>query len=796
MGSALNVYTPAVQDDEATFSARKKKFIDFAINNSNPQHDPGGSQIPDKKLHYQLVRMFNNSGEKPPVEINWATIETNLDRIARREDTSDFMLLAFVRMLYQFPGQIPPDKLTAIQDTLYSFKYWPNETGKDGMCYWSENHSIMFSSNQFLIGQKYKETCFSSPGKKGAELMAEARERIITWLTMRYRTGFCEWLSNLYYNEDMPALLNLVDFSEDGEIAAKAAIVMDLLLFDIALNSLRGVFCSTHGRTHAPHKMYFYRESTIDAQRLLFGMGLCHMTDNKSSAALALAVRYKVPAVLNDIAADTECRMINRQKTGIKIDEYARWGFDLENLNDVFRLLEYGAYLHPSVIEAMVNLFNTWNIWDSGFFNPNNSKTTAKMITIARWILNNRLPYVKRFIEENLDLVTPTTLQEVDICTFKTPAYMLSSAQDYRNGSLGAQQSIWQAGLTPSGSMPAHDEGPGYKNPTCFVIHKMVNNPFKKPKEGDEYFGGFGILPSVVQVENVLMAQYATSIDYPDKIRDILKLVTEILNPSHRISIKNFADTISRLVRAEKNVSILPDSVVAGMGEDSRPVESKKPEDNSTVTLRDVAKAYFRNGSSPARSIKGFFQTARTLIKYYLLHESSTHAYFPGNSFDEYETRGRWTFARSGTGFIALYSRNDFFWQKIGIYADKEIIAPGKNNVWICEMGSGDAGEFGDFMNGVAGSAITVTGSAVQYDSPSQGRLVFDLKRGNLQVTNQRGDEIVDSHSSPRYDNTYISPDTPCGFPLQDKVTIVNQGKRSFLEIDFARNIRNSSGYI
>ena len=48
------------------------------------------------------------------------------------------------------------------------------------------------------------------------------------------------------------ALANLRDFAEAPKVRAQAEMLMDVLLFEIALHSYHGVFGSTHGRTYAP----------------------------------------------------------------------------------------------------------------------------------------------------------------------------------------------------------------------------------------------------------------------------------------------------------------------------------------------------------------------------------------------------------------------------------------------------------------------------------------------------------------------------------------------------------------
>jgi hypothetical protein len=104
--------------------------------------------------------------------------------------------------------------------------------------------------------------------------MEKNRRRILRWRDLRFHTGFSEWLSHVYYGEDLTALLALFDIAKDGEIHRKAEMVIDLILLDMALNTFKGVFGSTHGRAYENTKKWASNEGTTDTSKLLFGMGV------------------------------------------------------------------------------------------------------------------------------------------------------------------------------------------------------------------------------------------------------------------------------------------------------------------------------------------------------------------------------------------------------------------------------------------------------------------------------------------------------------------------------------------
>jgi len=355
------------------------------------------------------------------------------------------------------------------------FKYWPDEPGVDSLCTWTENHQILFSSAAYLAGQLYPNQVFTNSGQTGRQKMQANRPRILRWLDLRFRTGFSEWLSHVYYDEDLAALLSLVDFCRDPEISRRAGMVIDLLLFDIALNSFRGVFGSSHGRAYANTKKWASNEGTSDTGKLLFGMGVFSGFDNMSAVAFALSPRYRMPAVLEAVACDLERpEMVNRQRMGLRLSEAERWGLGFEDFEDGMVFLSLEAYLHPRTADLTLRMFDAFNWWENAFFAP--FKRYRGLIRFMR--RSGLLKPLARWLEWDL---CRNTREEANLYTYRTPDYLLSSAQDYRPGYGGDQQHIWQATLGPGAA--------------CFTTH-----PARLEGPTPDYWAGSGVLPRLAQV--------------------------------------------------------------------------------------------------------------------------------------------------------------------------------------------------------------------------------------------------------------------------------------------------------
>jgi hypothetical protein len=601
-------------------------------------------------------------------------LQFDLDRLVRREDTSDFKLPGLLWMLYkQADSPLLSDEiLSNAKSTLLQHKFWPderlNEPGPttDSMVYLTENHFILYASSAYLVGQLYPEEVFAASGETGVEKMATFRPRVMRWLELRYQTGFSEWLSNVYYDEDIPGLLALVEFAEDAEVKQLATMVLDLIYADMALNQYGGTFGSTHGRTYED-KMSGARDNTGSTFALLFGLN-DFAPGNMSSSMLALSTQYRLPRVVYDMAHDTSrSEMENRQRMGIKLEEAESWGLDTTRFEDGMTFMTLEAYTHPLTIGLWVEMLDAYGWWEHDDY---------KLFANYKDVLYD--PVVREAFAVGAEKdITRNMRPEVNIYTYRTPSYMLSTAQDWRKGYGGDQQSIWQATL-------------GFEA-VAFTTH-----PAKEDWSGDtpRYWTGYGTMPRAIQVENVV------------------------------------------------------------------------------ISLYDV-------------------ETGPTI--YVQNQPLYTHAFLDKSKFDEAYKEDGWFFAREGSGYLALWASDpDADWkvnddpdhQDLG---DHEIIADGEKTVWICELGSeSEYGDLGEFKAAILGAALDVDAEAltVDYDSPSQGRLVMGW---DGPLTQDGAD--VDVSDYPRYGNPYGES----AF-RGDVISFDYQGRS--LILDFANRTREVSHFL
>jgi hypothetical protein len=346
----------------------------------------------------------------------WSDVQINeiiktIDGINKRGDCSDFYLCGLLGMLYRYGNspQFPEALRRPLEEAILNFKYWHDEPGSDAMCYTTENHSILFHTCEILAGQLYPDKIFTNVSQPGQWHIEKGERLVLEWLKNRAESGFKEWDSNTYFEEDTLALSTLADLADNPQVYEMASVILDKMFFSLAVNSYRGVFGSTHGRTYTPFIKTGYREGTSGISRLLWGMGI--FNDHLLGLVALACSGYELPPVIAAIAADQPEELWSREQvTGSEED---------------FR----------------------------------NSASFGECV--------NKV-------------------------TYKTPDYMLCSAQDWNPGQKGYQQHIWQATLSPMA--------------TVFTTHPpcAAEDGSHRPN----FWHGNQVLPRVAQWKDVLVAIY------------------------------------------------------------------------------------------------------------------------------------------------------------------------------------------------------------------------------------------------------------------------------------------------
>ena len=64
-------------------------------------------------------------------------------------------MIALLAVLLE--GAVPDECAEPVKRSLTGFKYWMSEPGDDAMCFWSENHQLLFATGEYLAGAAFSD---------------------------------------------------------------------------------------------------------------------------------------------------------------------------------------------------------------------------------------------------------------------------------------------------------------------------------------------------------------------------------------------------------------------------------------------------------------------------------------------------------------------------------------------------------------------------------------------------------------------------------------------------------------
>lgn len=647
------------------------------------------------------------------------------------------------------------------------------------MTYWSENHQILFAAAEYLAGQMWPDEIFRA-GRDyrdegpdairqgdltGAEHMSKAKSRLIRWLNDRLRFGFSEWNSSNYYQFDFKALFNLADFCVDKEIQTRASMVLDLLIFDIARLTQRGSFGVTAGRNYNDQKMCGWKQSVGDLIEVLFGVrqGIFHIGAAWEFASMR---RYEPPDVLIAIGQDKPQHFIDRSRVSINFEEAGEYGIGFESDEDIMFWWGKSSFFTKQVIEASRRMAEKYKLMSSPPFKEIFPATRAvswglsavKLMGYAAAgpfaplvipLLGSPFSQEDEVVNALSIALEGSSLTRANLYTYRNRDVMLSSVQNFRPGQVNLQSHSCQATLSPSASVwTTHPSaGLGFSETSLdLILGAMGASPGASigsllggalggfqaaiagsmigaaggfcggmqivqddlhllPPSGDgpNWWTGSVTLPRVVQMGN------AAIISYKPK-------AFQLLLSGHRFHAWFPRDAFDQDADADDWEGVDPQTRPG-------PFPTPMPAVDTTVKPPIVPSLV------PVPSINSNIDT------------------------------GAWIFGRVGNGYVALYSAQKPEWTTKGDWANREIMAEGKRNVFLLQVGSKN--EFGSYINfkrKVLSARIHINGLhwapadfQCSYDVPGGKRLELHYDEDKVRYA---GFEFSDDEF-PRYDNHY-----------------------------------------
>ncbi|MFO8018462.1 MAG: hypothetical protein R6U96_07490 [Promethearchaeia archaeon] len=418
--------------------------------------------------------------------LNNDTIEDNIPGLYDFEDMPDFKWNTILRILYlDINGsKLKEEHRHSISDALGKSKYWFTEsTDSNTAIVYTENHQIMCHTAEYLIGQLFPNDTFTYSGMTGQDHIDHAKSLLNRWLDRRAQFGFSEWNSNTYLKIDITALVNLVDFAMDEQIAKKAAMLLDLIAFNFANNYFKNRFATSMGRCYDGSRTDGSRDGVSESAWLMLGVGEHNpcKSDDQAANALATSDHYVPPPILEKIAENTSQSHEHWEHQSINMDEGEKYGIEYTEEEMPF-WWGMSAPMAPQTIETSFDMIDKYNL------DPMNLLGPQILVDFLKYSALFRGKSVGEYSEDLGLLTRGVCLEEADVYTYRTPYYQLSGAQDHMKGMNGFQEHIWQASLSDS-------------------AYVFTNSPSGITKNFDQNWMG-GWKPRAVFYKNMGIIQY------------------------------------------------------------------------------------------------------------------------------------------------------------------------------------------------------------------------------------------------------------------------------------------------
>lgn len=248
------------------------------------------------------ARALSRLEQNPNYVVTNEDLAPALAMINSRADCADFEAVGLVHVFHRFPrGQWESGLYEKTKSSLLSFKYWIDQPGLDAMCYFTENHQLVWHTAEHLIGNLFASEKFTNAKFAGSEHSKHGADMALEWLKRKLEGGFSEFDSNAYLAIDTLALVSLLEFSPSQQIRSYSEALLDKMLLSLATNSWRGIHGAAHGRSYTTTFRSSRFEETAPIMWALWGMGSLNLAVLPVTT-LITAKRYELPELIVKVA--------------------------------------------------------------------------------------------------------------------------------------------------------------------------------------------------------------------------------------------------------------------------------------------------------------------------------------------------------------------------------------------------------------------------------------------------------------------------------------------------------------
>ena len=371
-----------------------------------------------------------------------------------RFDCADFRAQLLFKIYKDCGEKLNEECKTLIKNAFLNFKYFIDEPGDDSMCYWSENHQILFAVSEYLAAQEWKDEVFTNNGQTGKEHIETAEIRIDAWMEQRFNFGFSEYLSNNYLAEDIAPMANFIAYADDKKRVEQMKIIMDILWLDVALNSVNNRFVAVSSRMYGNNKAANCIGNSIQSATDILWGNPPFKKPNHITICFTDAVEkglYKLPEAIKDIALTDE-DFVSKMSCGLSADDLVN-----ENLigqSDACIMAQTGAetFTNYQVIRNTLEFMRRNKLYKNKFL----SYFKYLNLTIFKFV------NWQEFARKHKIMSHGIALGRGNVFTYRNAYYSLSTDICKDTGVCGAQDHVWSANIADELSLfTTHPAGDG-----------------------------------------------------------------------------------------------------------------------------------------------------------------------------------------------------------------------------------------------------------------------------------------------------------------------------------------------
>ncbi len=297
--SKLNVPAISLAQSKDQFETRKKHLLGLWVTKDMSKDQYAGRALAD---------LYTGQWTE--------NAEASLRNTAEGKLVADlgFAALKLCRAYYLFsrPEKLQPATVEAIRRFFLTKDFrsrWNEQAGNA-----SENLEFQFHTARFLAAQALPQEYFNAYRATARDLLRGDGEWLKAAIRFRAEQGWGEFDSAVYYRVDMECLLCLYDFAQDVEIKRLAGMMLNLMLADMVVDSLAGMYGGAHGRIYFFDALKHSTEDTYGLQYLYFGNVDVRTIGGLKGSVDALTSSFRPDDLVVEIAIGRETAYENRER--------------------------------------------------------------------------------------------------------------------------------------------------------------------------------------------------------------------------------------------------------------------------------------------------------------------------------------------------------------------------------------------------------------------------------------------------------------------------------------------------